>query len=86
MKTPEELNTLKNEVENLNKKLAALSEDELNQVNGGFALVPMICDSCSYGGLWSDYFEGMFECPHCKSKTYHAKNWTPVGETWWPVE
>ena len=35
MKTKEELNTLKEEVENLRKKLAELSEDELKQVVGG---------------------------------------------------
>ena len=36
MKTKEELLSLKNEVEALNKKLAELTEDELNQVAGGF--------------------------------------------------
>lgn len=36
MKTKEELNALKAEVETLNKKLAELSEDELKQVTGGF--------------------------------------------------
>ena len=35
MKTIEELNTLKNEVETLNKKLAELTEEELAQVSGG---------------------------------------------------
>ena len=35
MKTKEELNTLKNEVESLNRKLAELSEDEMNEVAGG---------------------------------------------------
>ena len=35
MKTKEELNALKNEVETLNKKLAELSENELAQVVGG---------------------------------------------------
>ena len=35
MKTPEELNALKNEVETLNKKLAELTEEELTQVSGG---------------------------------------------------
>lgn len=35
MKTKEELSTLKNEVETLNKKLAELSEEELKQVSGG---------------------------------------------------
>ena len=35
MKTKEELKLLKEEYENLNKKLAELSEDELKQVSGG---------------------------------------------------
>ena len=35
MKTEEELNALKEEVETLSKKLAELSEDELKQVAGG---------------------------------------------------
>ena len=35
MKTPEELNALKEEVEALNKKLAELNEDELKKVSGG---------------------------------------------------
>ena len=37
MKTAEELNALKNEIEALNKKLAELSEEELAQVTGGLA-------------------------------------------------
>ena len=35
MKTKEELNALKEEVETLNKKLAELTEEELSQVSGG---------------------------------------------------
>ena len=35
MKTKEELNALKEEVENLNKKLHELTEEELAQVAGG---------------------------------------------------
>ena len=35
MKTKEELNALKNEVEVLNQKLSALTEEELEQVTGG---------------------------------------------------
>ena len=35
MKTAEELNALKEEVENLNKKLAELTEEELKHVTGG---------------------------------------------------
>ena len=35
MKTAEEINALKNEVETMNKKLAELSDEELTQVTGG---------------------------------------------------
>ena len=35
MKTKEELNALKEEVETLNKKLDELTEEELEQVSGG---------------------------------------------------
>ena len=41
MKTKEELNALKQEVEALNKKLHELTEEELAQVSGGRGLV---CD------------------------------------------
>lgn len=37
MKTPEELNALKGEVEALNKKLRELTPEELEQVSGGAA-------------------------------------------------
>ena len=37
MKTKEELNELKEEVETLNKKLAELNQEELTQVCGGDA-------------------------------------------------
>ena len=36
MKTKEELNALKEEVETLNKELHELTEEELAQVSGGF--------------------------------------------------
>ena len=35
MKTHEELNALKEKVETLNKKLAELTDEELEQVSGG---------------------------------------------------
>ena len=35
MKTKEELNALKNEVEHVSSKLSALTEEELEQVSGG---------------------------------------------------
>ena len=40
MKTKEELCALKEEVENVNKKLAELTEEELVQVSGGKFLRP----------------------------------------------
>ena len=40
MKTKEELNALKEEVETLNKKLHELSDDELAQVTGGRSVHP----------------------------------------------
>ena len=42
MKTMEELNALKEEVETLNKKLAELTEEELAQVCGGFIETPAL--------------------------------------------
>ena len=42
MKTAEELNAIKEEVEALNKKLAELTEEELVQVSGG--VLPDIID------------------------------------------
>ena len=38
MKTPEELNVLREEVETLKKKLAELTEEELAQISGGETL------------------------------------------------
>ena len=42
MKSKEELNAIKNEADNLGKKLAALNEDELEQVIGGLGSMPHI--------------------------------------------
>ena len=42
MRSKEELNSLKAEVETLNKKLAELSEEELTQVTGGQNIMPVI--------------------------------------------
>ena len=49
MKTKEELNAMKEEVETLNKKLAELTEDELAQVTGG--CVGGILGISDFGGL-----------------------------------
>ena len=52
MKTKEELKSLKEEVETLNKKLVELTEEELAQVTGGGATQkPVSADNtdCRYG-------------------------------------
>ena len=56
MKTKEELATLKDEVETLNKKLAELTEEELAQVCGG-AYIQDIYDQVTY----DLYYPGKYE-------------------------
>ena len=46
MKTKEELNALKEEVETLSKKLAELSEDELAQIAGGDVTTDLLNAAC----------------------------------------
>ena len=47
MKTKEELNALKEEVEALNQKLAELSEEEIAQVSGGESYGTLsVCPYC----------------------------------------
>ena len=41
MKTQEELNEIKEEVETLNEKLHELTDEELAQVSGGYKKVPV---------------------------------------------
>ena len=55
MKTKEELNKLKEEIETLNKKLAELTEEEQKMVTGGKIT----------GG---DGFPFYNDCPFCKSR------------------
>ena len=59
MKTKEELNALKEEVETVNKKLHELTEEELKNVSGG--------DCASYGGYSS--ILGPAICPGCDNYT-----------------
>ena len=47
MKTKEELNALKEEVETLNKKLCELNEEELAQITGGgMVICTGDCENC----------------------------------------
>ena len=54
MKTPEELNALKEEVEAVNKKLAELTDEELALISGG--LVPIV-------DIKHDFGPSVFEPP-----------------------
>ena len=73
MKTKEELQALKEEVENLNKKLTELTEEELKMVSGGGIFGPttwMRCSSCGHTTLWNGIYNGTYECPECKEMTF----------------
>ena len=69
MKTAEDLNALKEEVEALNEKLHELTEEELAQVTGGEGAVTLCwCPEC--GGLLKqriEYIEPypVYECTVC---------------------
>ena len=63
MKTAEELNALKEEVENLNKKLAELTKEELKQVSRGNLFITS-CPLC--GGELGKKFD------------YHSDNYTLI--------
>ena len=59
MKTKEELNALKEEVENLNRKLHELTDEEHAQVFGG-GKMPMTRKTCPSGHAQDvDYFQWM---------------------------
>ena len=78
MKTKEELNVLKEEVETLNKKLHELTEEELKQVSGGLGPSSgkkLYCVKCGYVkgtfpagvALCWDVSE---ECPQCGASPF----------------
>ena len=55
MKTKEELDEIKMEVENLGKKLNELTDDELNEVTGGQRILRrMYCQLVSLSGSGMD--------------------------------
>lgn len=73
MKTPEELNALKAEVESLKEKPAGLTEEELKQVAGGNEYEPyftkMRCEHCGGEETRHGYFLNMrFDCWKCRAK------------------
>ena len=61
MKTKEELNTIKEEVEALNKKLHELTEEELAQVTGG-----------AYNNFLTDQYTGSGD--YIYSKDYYTSS------------
>ena len=76
MKTKEELNALKEEVETLNKKLAELSEEELKQVAGG-----SVDDVFQrYNEDISDYLRGLLNPDWAYQSTLYRKDPNPLGD------
>ena len=78
MKTKEELNALKEEVETVNKKLSELTKEELEQVAGGGDPAPccyitqMECQTrfCSRKEIrYGYYLNQFFDCPSCGNHT-----------------
>ena len=63
MKTKEELNALKEEVETVGRKLHELTDEELAQVSGGDSKK---CDGCEYSsnGACRSYGTMGTQCPH----------------------
>ena len=67
MKTQEELNILKDEVESLSAKLNELSEDELAQVSGGcVGRLAWVCFHKDCRSYYSEFPEAG-ACPDCGS-------------------
>ena len=76
MKTKEELNALKEEVEALSKKLAELSEEELAQVAGG-----SVDDVFQrYNEDISDYLRGLLNPDWAYQSTLYRKDPNPLGD------
>ena len=65
MKTAEELNALRNEVETLNKKLTELTEEELAQVSGGdpWPVFTLLGDKGERKGYNVGFFPGLTGFP-----------------------
>ena len=71
MKTQEELNALKAEVETLNKKLAELTNEELEQATGGTE-APCVAMSAKPGPGCCTMAGGYAECKTCPSNPEHT--------------
>ena len=76
MKTKEELNELKEEVETLNKKLAELNEEELAQVAGG-----SVDDVYQrYNEDILNYMRGLLNPEWAYQSTLYRKDPNPLGD------
>ena len=84
MRTKEELNALREEVEALNRKLAELTEDELALVAGGGAehrAPPHVTIQCEVCGVFFETVATGDEtklrvCPKCRE--YYTGQWKPA--------
>ena len=80
MKTKEELDALKKEVEALNLKLSELSEEEMKQFTAGAesenGYTVLACDRCGHEITWpgtgyAPWMHYAVDCEKCDSTTYH---------------
>ena len=72
MKTAEELNTLKEEVETVRRKLTELTDEELEQVTGGISIVqPSNCHHKGSFAYRSGYFNVYGYDINCGNECVH---------------
>lgn len=71
MKTKEELSILKSELEELNKKLADLTEDELKEVCGGVGVYQR-CPKC--GGIMIASYRQLPGAPGVQFRVFVCQN------------
>ena len=78
MKSKEELNALKEEVETVSRKLHELTDEELVQVSGGTGSMNFPCPQCGGPG---DICNGHYWCDNYKGCGYHnSVEKTPNGQ------
>lgn len=81
MKTKEELNAIKEEVDTVSKKLAELSEDELKQVTGG--ILPILFTSVAQGTMRPGVNWNSEELP-TEPGNYKLDTDVEIGKEWIP--
>ena len=73
MKESEELNGLKEDVKAINKKPAEMSDEEIEQISGGFAPAERRCPVCGTLLMWEvlDDDSEIYHCFSCGKIRYY---------------